>query len=34
VTVELLILAVGSPVIIVGAVILLALGAFFLMLVG
>ncbi len=34
VTVELLILAVGSPAIIIGAVVLLALGAFFLMLVG
>lgn len=34
VTVEVLFLAFGSPAIIVGAVILLALGAFFLMLVG
>lgn len=34
VTVELLILALGSPAIIIGAVVLLALGAFFLMLVG
>ena len=34
VTVELLILAVGSPAIIVGSIILLVLGAFFLVLVG
>lgn len=34
VTVELLILAVGSPAIIVGSIILLLLGAFFLVLVG
>lgn len=34
VTVELLILAVGSPAIIVGSIVLLVLGAFFLVLVG
>lgn len=34
VAVELLILAVGSPAVIIGAVVLLTLGAFFLMLVG
>jgi len=34
VTLEVLIVALGSPAIIIGSVVLLALGAFFLMLVG